>query len=418
MFISAIGISHKTAPLEEREQLAFSASELPFALNFVREKLGAGAILSTCNRTELYLTPEENDGEAQPLADLLAAAKGTSARLDLSLFYVLRQEEAVRHLFRVTAGIDSMILGEDQILGQVRDALAAANQAGALNSVLSRLFHCALRVGKRARTETEIGRYGVSVSSTAVELAERVFGQLSRCTVLVISAGESGKLAVNHLVERGVSQVLVTNRTYERARLLATRLGGQAVPFRQLPQALAAADIVISSTGAERFVVGPEEVQPALSARNGRPLLFVDIAVPRDIDPQVGALPGVHLFDIDDLRGMGQPDGQDCQREVEKVEAIVGEEAESFMAWWRSLDVVPLITGLHQRAEEIRRAELEKTLRRLPNLSEEERGRIEAMTAAIVKKLLHAPITRLRAEPDGRRFSEPLRELFGLSQQR
>ncbi len=414
MFISAIGISHKTAPLDERERLAFSANELPSALNFVREKLGAGVILTTCNRTELYLTPKENDGEAQPLLELLATAKGVSTCPDPSLFYVLRQEEAIRHLYRVTAGVDSMVLGEDQIVGQVRDALASANKARALNSVLSRLFHCALRVGKRARTETEIGRCGVSVSSTAVELAESVLGDLSQRTVLVISAGESGKLTVDHLLERGVSQILVTNRTYERARVLAARLGGQAVPFRQLPQALANTDIVISSTGAEGFVVGPDDVQHALSGRNGRPLLFVDIAVPRDIDPRVRTLPGVHLFDIDDLRGMGQPDGQDCEREVEKVEAIVKDETESFLAWGRSLDVVPVITSLRQRAEEIRQGELEKTLRRLRGLSEEDRGRLDAMTAAIVKKLLHEPITRVRAEPDGQQYSEPLIELFGL----
>ncbi len=416
MFVLAIGISYRTAPLEERERLAFSAAELSAALALVRQRLGAGVILTTCNRTELYLTPEKDDGPAQPVVELLAAARGVAAPPDLSPFYVLRQEEAVRHLYRVAAGIDSMVLGEAQILGQVRDALAAAVEADSLNAVLSRLFHTAIRVGKRVRSETEIGRCKASVGSTAVTLARKILGQLDGCTVLVISAGEAGKLTVKGLAESGVSRILVINRTYQRARSLAAKLGGEPVPFAELVQALAAADIVISSTGAKRFVVGPREVEAALAGRQGRPLLFVDIAVPRDIDPSVRSLPGVHLFDIDDLQEMGRPDSQEHQRAVDKVEALIEEEVRRFMAWWRSLDIVPVISGLRQQAEAIRRAELDRTLRRLPKLSDGERERIEAMTAAIVKKLLHQPITRLREEPDGQRYSEPLRELFGLTE--
>ena len=410
--ITVAGINHRTASVEQRECVALSPPELSAALARSRSELGGGAVLSTCNRTELYATiPTDTPDEW--LVDFLTSSS-SGEPLDPSHFYVLRQDEAVRHLYRVAAGLDSMVLGEAQILGQVRDALGAAHQAQSLNGVLSRLFHTAIAVGKRARSQTSIGRYAESVSSTAVALAKKTFGQLQDRTVLVVSAGSSGKLAARSLAQSGVSRILVTNRTYDRARELAQRLGGSAVPFQQLPTALAGSDIVISSSGAPGFVLGPELVAPAVASRNGHGLLLIDIAVPRDIDPTVRDIPGVHLFDIDDLQSMSLTSPKGRGQGIAGAESIVGEELARFQEWWQSLDVVLVIAALRQQAESIRRREVERLLRRLPDVSDEERQRIEAMSAAIVKKMLHEPIARLKDSPDSRRHLETLQELFGL----
>ncbi len=411
--IVCVGLSHLTAPVEEREKLAFAAEELPGALAGIGPRLGGAVLLSTCNRTELYAAlPTAAPGEE--LIGLLTAHKGT--QIDPTRFYVRRHQEAVRHLFRVAAGIDSMVLGESQILGQVRDAMSAATEAHTLNGALSRLFHAAITVGKRARSQTGIGRYAVSVSSAAVALARRTLGDLSGRTVLVISAGSTGKLAAKSLAQSGGSRILVANRTHERADELAAAIGpgAQGVPFSRLGEALAEADIVISGTAAEGFVLGPVEVKPAMASRNGRSLLLVDIAVPRDIDPAVAAIPNVHLFDIDDLEQVSRDGLRGRRREVRHVEAIVEEETAAFLDWWRSLDVVPVIAALRQRAEAIRLRELARALRRLPDLDEDDRRRIEAMTAAIVKKMLDRPIARLKDGADAALYMEALQDLFGL----
>lgn len=411
--VLAVGISHKVAPVAVRERLAFTAAELPSALSHLRESIGAAVLLSTCNRTELYTAGADDSTSPETIIAQLAKCKGTEPPVGVN-FYLLREQEAVRHLYRVAAGVDSMVLGEAQILGQVREALGVAQRAGTVDPLLSRLFRTAISVGRRARSETGISRYAVSVSSTAVALARRVLGDLAGCTVLVVSAGESGKLAAKSLVGSGASRVLVTNRTYQRACELAARLEGEAVPFEGLPGALAMADIVISATGAEAFVLGVEEVGAAIAARNGRPLLLIDIAVPRDVDPRVRELAGVHLYDIDDLQGVSHANLRQRAREVHKVEAIVEEEVERFGAWWRSLEVVPTIVALRQRAEAIRREEVERTLRRLTHLSPRDQGRVEAMAMAIVNKLLHRPIARLKEREAGQRYTEAVRSLFDL----
>ena len=412
--INVIGVNHRTAPIEQREPLAFSSAELPAALTRLRVDAGGGVILSTCNRTELYVATAADAGQGEALIGLLMSLKRLQESIYPGRFYLLRHDEAVRHLYRVASGIDSLVLGEAQILGQVREALAAANKAGSLNGLLSRLFHTAIAVGKRARSETHISRYARSVSSTAVALAKQTFGHLDQRTVLVISAGSTGKLAAKSLANSGAARILVTNRTYSRGQELAQRLGGHAIPFQRLPEALADADIVISATGAHRFVLGPAEVAAATAGRNGRSLLLIDIAVPRDIDPAVRRIPGVQLFDIDDLQAVAETNPEGRQREVARVEGIVQEEVDRFLAWWRSLDVVPVIAALRQQAEAIRRRELDKALRRLPALGPQEQQRIEAMTAAIVNKMLHEPIARLKAGGDARRYLEAIQELFGL----
>jgi glutamyl-tRNA reductase len=411
LLFTCVGLNHETSPVEERERLAFSPDELPAALTRVSEKTHGAAILSTCNRTEIYATVSE--GEGASLIDLLNEEKGAS--IDRSRFYVLHHEAAARHLFRVSAGIDSMILGESQVLGQVRDAMSAATEAGTLNGVLSRAFHSAIAVGKRARSETGIGRHAVSISSAAVALARQHVGDLKDKTVLVISAGSAGKLAVRNLGETG-ARILVANRTQERAVGLAGEIGPGAVgvALSELSLALPRADVVISGTGAAGFILGPAEIGPAAASRNGRGLLLIDVAVPRDIDPAVREIQGVSLFDIDDVEAVAEIGLSGRQAEVNGVEKIIEEEIAGFLGWWESLDVVPVITALRERAEEIRRRELERTIRRLPGIDEETRERIEAMTAAIVKKMLDRPIARLKDGADKGLYMEALQDLFDV----
>jgi glutamyl-tRNA reductase len=412
--IFTVGISHKTAPVEVREQLAFTSAELPDALRHLRDELGGAIILSTCNRTELYITiPPEEVESVDGLVSLLPRSKGLSEAFDPLRFYVLHDQEAVRHLHRVAAGVDSMVLGEAQILGQVREALAQAQHARSAHPLLARLFRSAIASGRRARSETNIGRYSVSVSSTAVALAKRTLNKLSDRTVLIVSAGESGKLAAKSLLDSGASNIIVTNRTYAKARELATKLGGEAIPFNKLGEAVAAADIVISATESESFVLNYEDVQTVMAERKGRPLLLIDIAVPRDIDPCVRDVTSVHLYDIDDLQKVADTNMKQRAGEVHKVEGIIDEEIGRFNDWWRSLEVLPTIAALRQQAETSRRSELERTLKRLDLTPEEER-RIEAMTSAIVKKILHKPIAHLKTNGNGHHYSDAVRALFEL----
>ena len=415
MALTLLGINHKTAPIEVRERYAFTSAELPAALVAFKEEYGNGAIISTCNRTELYVVGRRGHPGRSELLRFLGRLKGENAEEQRRRFYFATQTRAVGHLFRVAAGLESMVLGEAEILGQVRSAYAASASAGASSPILDRLFHAAIHVGRRARSETGIGRYSISVSSTAVGLARRILGDLRGSTVLVVSAGEAGKLTARNLKETGVARLLVTSRTLERATELAADLGGQAIPFDQLGRALADSDIVISSTGAPAFLIDQPAIEAAVRRRNGRPLLLIDIAVPRDVDPAVRRLENVHLYDIDDLQAVAEANMREREKEVDKVEALVEEEVSRFVEWYRSLDVIPTIAALRERAERVRRVELDKTLGHLSNLSPEERARVEAMSRAIVKKILHQPIARLKSEGgDGEQYVAALRDLFAL----
>jgi len=415
MRLVLLGINHKTAPIEVRERFAFAPAELPAALRALKEEYGNGAILSTCNRTELYVVRHGRHPGRSELLRFLGRLKGEDAEQRKNRFYFATHQRAVDHLFRVTAGLESMVLGETEILGQVRTAYAASASAGASGPILDRLFHAAIHVGRRARSETAIGRYSVSVSSTAVGLARKILGDLRGSTVLVVSAGEAGKLTARNLKETGVARLLVTSRTQERAAELASDLGGQALPFDQLDRALAESDIVISSTGAPTFLIDQPLLEAAVRRRNGRPLLLIDIAVPRDVDPSVRQFENVHLYDIDDLQAVAGANMREREKEVGKVEALVEEEVSRFVEWYRALEVIPTIAALRQHAERVRRLELDKTLARLPDLSPDEKARVEAMTRAIVKKMLHQPITRLKSEgSDGELYVAALRDLFDL----
>ena len=426
MHIHCLGLNHQTADLSLRECLAFPEESAKAAL----ARLGCGeegsrpdtvsemVILSTCNRVELYAVAPHPDFPA--LEAYLSEVQGVPVEAFAPHVYHLLDEEAVEHLFRVAAGLDSLVLGEPQILGQVMGAFEISRSQNAAGPVLSRLFQSALHTGKRARTETAISANPASISSVAIHLAEQVVTDIRSAQIAILGAGEMAELAVEALRKRGAERILVVNRTLARARLLADRWGGEAVTFEKLPLAMEKADILITSTGAPHTVIRTEMVAPALDRRGARPLVIIDIAVPRDVDLQVGSLPGVRLYDIDMLHEYLEVSLSRRANEIPFVEEILKEEQEAFMDYLRMLDVIPLISEMRQQAEEIRQMELEKTLRRLPNLTEEERKRLDALTLALVKKILHSPITTLRAEaggPQAAAYAAAARTLFGLESQ-
>ena len=413
MHVSVTGISHHTTPVELRERFAFGAGDLVPALERLPPALGGAAILSTCNRTELYLTSDQIIDE-QAATALVAMARGEAPAEGIG-FYHLSGTAAVEHLFRVAAGVDSLVVGESEILGQVRGAFSAATQAGSGSPVLARLFHAALRTGRRARSETEIGAHGLSVSALAVSLSRKVLGGLRRKSVLVVGAGEAGQKSAAALVQQGVGRLLVTTRRSGLAAEIARELNGVALPFEELPQALAEADVVIACTAAPGSIISADDVSAAMVARPERPLLMVDIAVPRDIDSAVRSVPGVHLYDIDDLEAAAEANLEARRREVGAVEVIIAEEVLRFQAWLAGRSVTPTIAALRQRSENIRRAEVERTLSRLDHLNDSDRERVEAMSRALVNKLLHAPVARLRSHGAARDL-EALRDLFELDQ--
>jgi glutamyl-tRNA reductase len=411
MQISVVGISHKSAPVAVREHFAFAPHELPPLLERLGEIYAGAAVLSTCNRTEIYVVASRPVTDPRPFVALIAELKDDA--IDGAPFFALSGKDAARHLFRVAAGVESMVIGESEILGQVRAAFTAATAAGTHSPALSRLFHTAIRVGRRVRTQTSIGRYTVSVSSTAVALARGGPGQLDGKTVLVVGAGEAGKLTAGTLTGAGVAEVIVTSRTPERTTDLAAALGGRAVAFEQRAEAIADADIVISSTAANDFVIDRPMIERAMSRRPQRPLLLVDIAVPRDIDPAVIDVPGVRLYDIDEIQAVAEANMHLRRKELTAAEKIIEEQTEKFSEWLRALEVVPTVASLRARAETLRLAELERTLAKT-TMSAADRKRVEAMTAALVKRLLHDPIARLKTPGEGERYLEAARALFDL----
>jgi glutamyl-tRNA reductase len=414
MQVSVVGISHKTAPVAVREHFAFQPGELPPLLARLAERYSGAAVISTCNRTEVYLASMRGVGDPRPIVALLSELKGDVA-MDGAPFFALTGRDAARHLFRVAAGVESMVVGESEILGQVRAAFTAATAAGTHTPVVSRLFHTAIRVGRKARVQTEISRHAVSVSSTAVSLARKTLGDLSGLTVLVVGAGDAGRLTAAALANNGVSRVLVTSRTAERTADLAAALGAEAVAFASREAAVATADIVISSTSAPGFVIDCAMVERGLPARGGRPLMLIDIAVPRDIDPDVRALPGVHLCDIDELQTVAEGNMRRRRSAVAAAEKIIDDDVTKFTDWLRSLEVVPTVASLRDQAEAVRTAELERTLAKT-SMSAADRKRVEAMTSAIVKKLLHTPISKLKQPGEGERHVQAARALFGLDE--
>lgn len=412
MQISVIGISHKTAPVAVREHFAFTPEELPPLLARLGERYAGAAVISTCNRTEVYVASARGIGDPRPIVALLSELKGDVA-MEGAPFFALSGSEAARHLFRVSAGVESMVVGESEILGQVRAAFTSATAAGTHMPAISRLFHTAIRVGRKVRAQTEIGRHAVSISSTAVALARETLGDLSGLTVLVVGAGEAGRLAAMALANVGVGHTLVTSRTPEHTADLAATLGADRIAFDDREAAIAVADIVISSTAAPAFVIDRTMVERAMSARASRPLLLIDIAVPRDIDPSCNQMAGVHLCDIDELQAVAERNMSRRRGAVAQAEQIIGDDVAKFQDWLRSLEIVPTVASLRGQAESVRIAELQRTLAKT-TMSAADRKRVDAMTSAIVKKLLHTPITRLKDPSEGDRYVQAARGLFGL----
>ncbi len=392
-------MSHRSAPVEVRERVAFPPCA---GRSFLRRLKGEGVVseavlLSTCNRTEVYAVAED-EGARGGVLDLLAEDRDverTSLEQDT---YWLTDAEAVRHLYRVASSLDSMVVGEGQILGQVREAYRAATEEHCAGQILNRLFHTSLRVGKKVRSETGIGDSSLSVPRVAVKLAEEVFGDLAGRRALVLGAGDMCELVVKHLKDRGVADLLIANRTPERARLLAERVGGRAVAFDALTAELPEVDVVVSSTGSGEWVVQSATVAGALALRS-EPLFFIDIAVPRDIDPVVQTLGSVYLYDIDDLQAVVERNAEGRQDAAEEGEAMISPAVLEFTGWLSRLHVVPLIQELRNGAEQIRRHELARALDRM-ELSPEEAASVERMSYSLVNKLLHGPIQEIKARAE------------------
>lgn len=419
--IVVVGVSHRTAPLEVRESLAFPKESMGEALLRMKAEAGLSEamILSTCNRVELYAR-EEAPPAADALEVFLCGYHGRSMVEMRPFLYRFGDTEAVRHAFRVAASLESMVIGEPQILGQVKDAYQTAEEAGTLGAALNALRNRSLAAAKRVRTETAIGHNAVSVSYVAVELARKIFGELKDKNVLLVGAGKMSALAARHLVRNGARATVLGGRTFEKAAELAAALGGRAAPFEALRNELAVADIVISGTGASGIVIHQDDVEAARAARRGRyarPLFLIDIAVPRDIDPAVARVAGVFLYDLDDLKAVAEANLRERRKEAAAAEAMVDREVRDFLDWQRSRDAVPLLLELRRRADEIRRAELDKARKRLGPLTAEQEEALEAATTAIVNKLLHSPTVHLKEAArnghDPERMSL-IRKLLGL----
>jgi glutamyl-tRNA reductase len=418
-----VGLSHHTAEIEIRERAAFRPEYLPAALKSLSSRPGIreSLILSTCNRVEILCCAEDIENAIREMEDCISEnSKLTHSALKDKIYHHL-DGAAVRHVFRVGSSLDSMILGEPQILGQLKTAYGSATDAETAGAYLNNLMQAAFRVAKRVRTETSVGQYSVSVSSAAVELAGKILGDLRRKTILIIGAGKMGEVAVRHLASAGARSVRVTNRSPEAARELAARFQGTAVPFDQLSYWLVHSDIVIVSTGASSVLIDLSMAQNAMLARKGSPIVFIDISVPRNVDPAVASLDGVFCYDIDDLGAVVQANMQERRKESLQAEKIVEQEVDSFQQRLRSLDVGPVVAQIRSRIDEICRTELERFLRRTGPHNEQQTEQLQAMIQRIAGKIAHPLVIQVRAsqqDPDHQRaYLETLRRIFSLQKE-
>jgi len=418
LLLAVVGLNHRTAPVSVRERLAFSEQELQDALTRLvcYSGIEGCVIISTCNRTEVYaaLTVEERiDG----IWRFLSAHCGSPAEEMQGYTYTYLLADAVKHLFRVSSGLDSMVLGETQILGQVKQAYKIACDAGTVNWLMNLVFQHALAVGKRVRAETGIDRNPVSISYAAVELARQSFGSLDGRVVLIVGAGKMSELTVKHLIANGIAGVIVSNRSFDRAQQLAEQFGGRAVRFDDLYRWIEVADIVISATAAHHYVIKPEPMQEVSRRREGRKLFIIDIAVPRDVDPAVGHIPGVVLHDIDSLQSVVDSSLAERRRAAAAAESMIDRDVDEFVSSLGVRLTVPTVTALKKRGEEIKEKELRRAFNRLGEVSEHQAKVISSLANAIVNQLLHEPVTRLKAYTltgDGAAYAEALQKLFDL----
>ncbi len=419
--IVLVGLNHKTAPIEIRERFAVVCVDTRGPLERLAKLrvLHEAFYISTCNRMEVLFTTATLDEGIGAVVGLLAEMYGQTRAALKPYLYTYIDQEAVKHLFRVGCSLDSMVVGEPQILGQVKDAYRQAIEVKTSGVILNRLLHKSFSVAKQVRTETRIGSSAVSISYAAVELAKKIFQDLKGKTALLIGAGEMAELAAEHLLANGVERILVANRTLESALALARRFHGTTVAWEELAEELRRADIIISSTGSPEPILTAEEVKQRMRARRNRPLFFIDIAVPRDIDPDVNRIDNVYLYNIDDLHGIVEINRAERLKEVARAEHIISAEALKFDAWLRTLEIVPTIVSLREKAEQIREAEVRKTLSQLNPLSDEEIEAIQVLTQSVVNKLLHDPIlflkrTSTRARKDF--YLDVARKLFHLDE--
>lgn len=419
MLIAVVGLNHRTAPVEVREKLSFSGNSLKGALRRLKSYpvIEGCVILSTCNRTEIYAATLEMDEGLNAIWDFLSRWSGADISEVKNFTYCHTLYDTIRHIFRVAAGLDSMLLGETQILGQVKEAYQQAVEYEASNRVLNTLFQQAIAVGKRVRTETGIDRNPVSISYAAVELAKQNLGRLEECHVLIIGAGKMSELTAKHLVASGVSGVIVSNRSFERAEALAGQFAGKAVKFNELYKYMEVADIVISCTAASHCVVRLEEMQRVMEKRRGRKIFMVDIAVPRDIDTRVSELHGVTLYDIDDLKNVVDHNLSERKAAAVIAEGTIEEELDEFMKWLATQFAVPTITALKKWGDEVKQKELRRALNRLGDLSDHDKKVVCSLANSIVNQLLHVPVAQLKnyaLTTEGHLYTEILQNLFNL----
>lgn len=414
MYILTVGLNHKTAPVEIRERFSIPEERLAAALRTLSQtkSIMECAILSTCNRMEVYAVVEQIHLGRHYIKAFLSSWFAMEKEDFTDFLNIRENDDAVSHLFRVACGLDSMVLGETQILGQVKGAFFAAQQEGTTGTIFNTLFKQAITLAKRAHSETEIGENAVSVSYAAVELGKKIFGRFNDKSVLILGAGKMSELTAKHLHSSGVSSVTVANRTFERAEQLAEKFGGQkACTLEEVPLVLKDMDIVISSIGAGKYLLTRSQVKEALKARKNRPLFMIDIAVPRDLDPEINELDNVFLYDIDDLEGIVDANLQERSREADKIQVMIAEELQAFKKWLHTLGVVPLITALREKASIIQEEVMRSIENKLPDLEEREKRLISKHTKRIVNQLLHDPIVRIK-ELSAQSNAEETLELF------
>ena len=422
MHIVTAGLNHKTAPIEIREGLAISNGDLSGALASLKQlsAVEETMLLSTCNRVELYGATKDIDAAIKELRQFLIQRNPTIAPEQLAQhLYFLSDDDAVRHLFRVASSLDSMVMGEPQILGQFKDAMEAAVSQGCTGVILNKVLKKAISVAKKVRTDTPIGEQAVSVSYAAVELAKKFFQNLADHSVMLVGAGEMGQLAGRHLVNHGVTRVMVTTRNFQRAADFAKQFKGTPIPFETFKQEMLGADIVICSTGAPHPVITTLDMLEIVRVRQNRPLCIIDIAVPRDVEDDVRDINDVYLFNIDDLQQIVTVNLEERQKAALTAEAIVQDEVATMMGWMKTLETVPTIVALKKQADEIRQIEVDKVLARLSNLSGPERAIVEGLASSIVNKLLHRPLVTLKEEAagaNGTMYVDAARRLFSLDE--
>ena len=414
-----VGVNHKTTPVEIREKLAFTKGKIEESVDhlFNFPDIIEHTILSTCNRVEIYARANCQDSAIKSIKQFICDFHGLSLLELEDHFYSYRNKEAVEHLFRVSSSLDSMILGEAQILGQVKEAYSLARDLRSTGLVLNQLFEKAFSIAKKVREETGIAERSVSISSAAVELAQKIFDDLENHTVMLVGTGEMAELAAKHLISYGVKTVYVTSRTYERAANLARTLNGSALDFEAFKNELHRADIVITSTSAPNFIIKKEIVEKAIHERKNKPIFFIDIAVPRDIEPDVNDLENVYLYDIDDLHVVGSANIKEREKEAENAMNFISHEVTKFNNWVGALDAVPTIVEIRKKAENIRKQEIEKTLKKISHLSENDKQLLRQMSSSMVNKILHKPTIKLKQKTqseDGHVYLKAIRHLFHL----